>query len=54
MERATEEFTVGGKTYPKGSFVVKTDQAFRPHVLDLFEPQGISILRANRWRADQL
>ena len=26
-------------TYPAGSFVVKTAQAFRPHVLDMFEPQ---------------
>ena len=25
--------------YPAGSFVVKTAQAFRPHVLDMFEPQ---------------
>ena len=30
---------VGGKNYPAGSFVVKTAQAFRPHVLDMFEPQ---------------
>ena len=28
-----------GKTYPAGSFVVMTAQAFRPHVLDMFEPQ---------------
>ncbi len=37
--RATEPFQAGGKTYPSGSFVVKTAQAFRPHVLDMFEPQ---------------
>ena len=37
--RATTDFTVAGKKYPKGSFVVKTAQAFRPHVLDMFEPQ---------------
>jgi hypothetical protein len=37
--RATAPFTVAGKSYPAGSFVVKTDQAFRPHVLDMFEPQ---------------
>jgi hypothetical protein len=37
--RATSDFTVGGKRYPAGSFVVKTAQAFRPHVLDMFEPQ---------------
>ncbi len=37
--RSTAEFQVAGKTYPMGSFVVKTAQAFRPHVLDMFEPQ---------------
>ncbi|GAA4317450.1 M14 metallopeptidase family protein [Flaviaesturariibacter amylovorans] len=39
VQRATRSFTVEGVTYPEGSFVVKTDQAFRPHVLDLFGPQ---------------
>ena len=39
VQRATAQFTVGGKTYPAGSYVVKTAQAFRPHVLDMFEPQ---------------
>jgi hypothetical protein len=38
--RASEPFTVNGKTYPAGSFVVKTAQAFRPHVMDMFEPQN--------------
>ena len=28
-----------GKNYPAGSYVVKSAQAFRPHVLDMFEPQ---------------
>ena len=37
--RSTAEFQVAGKNYPAGSFVVKTAQAFRPHVLDMFEPQ---------------
>jgi hypothetical protein len=37
--QATADFTVNGKHYPKGSYVVKTAQAFRPHVLDSFEPQ---------------
>jgi hypothetical protein len=37
--KATGPFTVAGKSYPAGSFIVKTDQAFRPHVIDLFEPQ---------------
>ncbi|WP_035456192.1 M14 family metallopeptidase [Algoriphagus terrigena] len=39
VEKTTASFTVNGKTYPKGSYVVKTAQAFRPHVLDMFEPQ---------------
>lgn len=39
VHKATDAFTVNGKTYPAGSYVVKTNQAFRPHVLDLFEPQ---------------
>jgi hypothetical protein len=37
--RATAPFAVDGARYPAGSFVVKTSQAFRPHVLDMFEPQ---------------
>ncbi len=39
IHRATADFSVDGKHYPAGSFVVKTDQAFRPHILDMFEPQ---------------
>jgi hypothetical protein len=37
--RATAPFVTGPRAYPTGSFVVKTAQAFRPHVLDMFEPQ---------------
>ena len=39
VHRATAPFTVNGKRYPAGSYVVKTAQAFRPHILDMFEPQ---------------
>ncbi|GGI26863.1 peptidase [Pedobacter mendelii] len=39
VQKASAPFTVAGKSYPTGSYVVKTDQAFRPHVLDMFEPQ---------------
>jgi hypothetical protein len=39
VHRATADFTVADKKYPAGSYVVKTAQAFRPHVLDMFEPQ---------------
>jgi len=36
---ATRSFEVSGKSYPAGSYIVKTAQAFRPHILDMFEPQ---------------
>ncbi|SEK98123.1 M14 family metallopeptidase [Parapedobacter koreensis] len=39
IHKATSDFTVAGKSYPAGSYVVKAAQAFRPHVLDMFEPQ---------------
>ncbi len=39
IHQATADFTVNGKKYPAGSYVVKTAQAFRPHVIDMFEPQ---------------
>ncbi|RYZ22234.1 MAG: peptidase [Chitinophagaceae bacterium] len=39
VQRAKAAFTAGGKTYPSGSYVVPAAQAFRPHVLDMFEPQ---------------
>ncbi len=39
VHRATAAFEAAGKTYPAGSYVVKTAQAFRPHVMDMFEPQ---------------
>jgi hypothetical protein len=39
VHRATREFEVAGKRYGTGSYVVRTAQAFRPHVLDMFEPQ---------------
>jgi hypothetical protein len=37
--RSTRAFEAAGKKYAAGSYVVKTAQAFRPHVLDMFEPQ---------------
>jgi hypothetical protein len=39
IHRATAAFSVGGRNYPAGSYVVKTAQPFRAHVLDMFEPQ---------------
>ena len=40
VHRATRQFEAGGKTYRAGSYVVMTAQAFRPHVIDMFEPQN--------------
>ncbi len=39
VQKATTDFMVAGKNYPAKSFIVKTGQAFRPHIIDLFEPQ---------------
>lgn len=39
VHKATADFAVGNKKYPAGSLVIKTNQAFRPHILDLMEPQ---------------
>jgi len=39
VQKATADFTVAGVHYPAGSYVLKTNQAFRPEVLDRFEPQ---------------
>jgi len=39
IHRATSDFTVAGKGYPAGSYVVKAAQAFRPHLMDMFEAQ---------------
>lgn len=39
IHKATAAFSVNGKNYPAGSYVIKTAQAFRPHILDMMEPQ---------------
>ena len=39
VRRATAGFEVAGTRYAAGSYVVPCAQAFRPHVLDMFEPQ---------------
>jgi len=39
IDRATASFEVKGTTYPAGSFVIQTSQAFRPYLMDLLEPQ---------------
>jgi hypothetical protein len=39
VQQATAPLTASGKTYAAGSYVVKTAQAGRAHVLDMFRPQ---------------
>lgn len=39
VTRAKTSFEAKGRAYPAGSYVIKTAQAFRPHILDMFEPQ---------------
>ena len=39
VQKASASFSVGNKNYPAGSYIVKTNQAFRAHVIDMFEPQ---------------
>jgi hypothetical protein len=39
VDRATAPFTVAGKQYPAGSYIVKAAQPFRAHLMDMFEPQ---------------
>jgi len=39
VHRATADFQLGGRRYPMGSYVIQCAQAFRPHLLDMFEPQ---------------
>ena len=39
LHRATASFEHEGVTFPAGTVVVRADQAFRPHVMDMFEPQ---------------
>ncbi len=39
VHRLTRDAQIGGKRYSSGSWVVRCDQAYRAHVLDMFEPQ---------------
>src|SRR5262249_21762049 len=39
VHRATDAFNLNGKLYPAGSYAVKSAQAFRAHIFDMFEPQ---------------
>lgn len=39
VQQATAPFTVNGKNYGAGSYVIHSAQAGRAHVIDMFEPQ---------------
>jgi hypothetical protein len=39
VHRATGPITAAGKTWPAGSYVFKAAQPYRPHLIDMFEPQ---------------
>ena len=39
IQQATADFDVAGKHYPKNSYIVLCAQAYRPQILDMFEPQ---------------
>jgi hypothetical protein len=38
--QASRPFETAGKNYPAGSYIIKCAQAFRPHILSMFEPQN--------------
>jgi len=40
IQRATADFQINNKSYAKGSYIVQAAQAFRAHLLDMFEPQN--------------
>lgn len=39
VSQATADFVLDGRAYPGGSWIVDAAQAFRPHIIDMFEPQ---------------
>ena len=39
VDRATAPFAANGRSWPAGSYVVRAGQAYRAHILDMFEPQ---------------
>jgi hypothetical protein len=39
VDRYKGSVGVNGRVYPPGAIVIRCDQPFRPHVLDMFEPQ---------------
>ena len=44
----SQELSLNGKTYPEGSYVLRTQQAFRGYLVDLLEPQKYPELRSGQ------
>ncbi len=40
VHRLKSDSQLGSRSYAEGSFVIRTDQAFRPHLMDLMTPQA--------------
>ena len=45
VNQSTKSFKANKKKYPKGTYVIYTAQAFRPHLLDMMEPQSYPELK---------
>ena len=45
VNQSTKSFKVNNKKYPKGTYIVYTAQAFRPHLIDMMEPQSYPELK---------
>lgn len=45
IERAAESFSVNGKKYDEGTYLIYTAQAYRPFLIDMMEPQNYPTLR---------
>ncbi|MDE2956316.1 MAG: M14 family metallopeptidase [Bacteroidota bacterium] len=54
IQRAMEPFSVGDTTYPTGSYVIPSAQAFRPYLTDLLEKQVYPDRRAGPDGAPQV
>ena len=45
IEQSTKTFNADGKRYEKGTYFIYASQAFRPHLLDMMEPQNYPELK---------
>ena len=47
IEEATQQFTIGNRTFPAGTIVLPAAQPYRPFLMDLMEPQHYPDLRVS-------